>query len=334
MMSNHNMAVEFLDEFLPENFKSKIELETLKLENKSFVNKSLKDFHSDMVFSVKRKGSKKEDDDNHNEAKGQGFQEELEKEKPEDAEKPEEALIYLLLEHQSSSDYWISFRLLHYSLMLLEKYTRDKSKKGESRKKLPMIFPAVIYNGEKTYSAPKSIWELFEDPKMAKNFMSDGYKLIDLQAMSDDDLNKKKQISMLNFMLKHIYERDLISILKKMFEQYKEAILIDAKQNYICIEYILCYTETRLDESQKDELIKLLEEELGKEEGENMGRTIAQSYIDQGIEKGIEKEKEESERKIALIARTMILEGEDLEKISRFTGLSVSDLEELKKDLK
>ena len=152
-------AKELLAEYLPAEFRDFIDLDTLTLEKESYIEDSLKTRFSDIVYSAKIKsnaeGKDNEDKDN-------------------DADKPEEsALIYCLLEHQSSSDYWIALRLLKYSLLLLERHAKK-------RNKLPVIMPLVLYNGKKPYKAPLNLWELFAYPDMARKAISDNYNLIDL----------------------------------------------------------------------------------------------------------------------------------------------------------
>ncbi|KDO02204.1 Putative transposase, YhgA-like protein (plasmid) [Rickettsia tamurae subsp. buchneri] len=56
----------------------------------------------------------------------------------------DKAYVYVLIEHQSSSDYWIAFRLLQYMLLLCERH-KDVNKKNNTKQekgnKLPLICP-------------------------------------------------------------------------------------------------------------------------------------------------------------------------------------------------
>jgi predicted transposase YdaD len=73
-------------------------------------------------------------------------------------------------------DNFIAFRLWKYTLFLLERHIKDK-------KKLPLIAPIVLYHGKSKYTAAKSLWDLFEDPSIAKQLMGDEHLLVDLQSM-------------------------------------------------------------------------------------------------------------------------------------------------------
>ncbi len=89
----------------------------------------------------------------------------------------DKAYVYVLIEHQSSSDYWIALRLWQYMLLLCERHKDANKNKNsaaaEKDTKLPLICPIVVYANDKPYNAPRSFWELFEDSKTAKELMGD-----------------------------------------------------------------------------------------------------------------------------------------------------------------
>ena len=70
--------------------------------------------------------------------------------------------------------------------------------------KLPLILPLVLYNGKDKYTAPRNIWELFSNSKLAKKALIEDYRLVDLQAMSDDDIDYEKHLSFILYTMKHI----------------------------------------------------------------------------------------------------------------------------------
>ncbi|WP_243575289.1 Rpn family recombination-promoting nuclease/putative transposase, partial [Candidatus Cardinium sp. cByotN1] len=69
--------------------------------------------------------------------------------------------------------------------------------KKKDKEKLPLIIPILLYHGSRPFNAPKNLWTLFSDPKLAKQLMGGDYKLVDLQSMSDDDIKQKKYVGML-----------------------------------------------------------------------------------------------------------------------------------------
>jgi predicted transposase/invertase (TIGR01784 family) len=205
-LENPVIAQEFLSEYLPYEYKALIDLSTIKPEKETYVEESLKTKLSDMVFSVQMH------------------------DKTED--KPNNAFIYALVEHQSYSDYWLAFRLLKYSLLLLERHTSGKNK-------LPIILPPVIYNGKAKYKSPKNIFELFSHPDIARKAIAEDYNLIDLQAMDNDSIDYGKHLSFLLYTMKHIHERDTFTMIKDAMSRCSRAIVIDKEQNYILTKLIL-----------------------------------------------------------------------------------------------
>ncbi len=80
IMGNEIAAQEFLEYYLPNNFKEKIDLSKIKIEQESYIEESLRRKYSDIIYSVRTKND-------------------------------ESAFIYVLLDHQSTSDYWMALRL-------------------------------------------------------------------------------------------------------------------------------------------------------------------------------------------------------------------------------
>lgn len=292
-MENPSLAREFLEEYLPDEYKQLIDLTTLKPEKETYVEESLRTKLSDMVFSVQM----------HNKAEDKKYN----------------AFIYTLIEHQSYSDYWIALRLLKYSLLLLERH-------AIKRNKLPVILPIVIYNGKKKYSAPRNIFELFTYPDIARKTIEEDYRLIDLQAISDNEMDYEKHLSFLLYTMKHIHERDTILMLKEAMRRCSKAIIIDKEQNYVLTKLILWYTDSKVPEEKKQLLEQIIVDNLPKEEANNIMRTIADSYIEEGFNKGILQGTEKGK---AELIKMMLNQGNPVDKIAKITGLSVSDIQKL-----
>ena len=305
-MENPVTAAEFFSEYLPAEFKNFIDLNTLKIEKESHVEDSLKTKFSDIVYAVKTKTKNQEESDT--------------------------AFIYLLLEHQATPDYWIAFRLMKYSMLLLERHIKK-------RNKLPVIMQMVLYNGTVKYSAPKNLWQLFGNPELAKNSMGGDYNLIDLNAMSDDDIDYEKHLSFLLYSMKNIHDRDMLAMLKKVMQRCKQALIIDKGQDYVHTKLILWYTDSKVPVEKKQLLEQLIVDNLPKEDTENIMKTIADSYIEEGINQGIAIGEARGEargeakgveigatNKVFEIARRMLKEKTDINFISSVTGLASDEV--------
>lgn len=183
--------------------------------------------------------------------------------------------------------------------------------------------PLVIYHGKEKYDAPLNLWELFDNPELAKKSMSGNYQLLDLQAMSDDDINYEKHLSFVLHVLKHIHDRDLLKMLKTAMERCRQAILIDETKDYIHIKSILWYVDSKLGEEKKTDLEQLIVDNLPTRDTDKVMRTIAQSYIDEGMQKGIEKGRLEGIQNTAI---KMLQQKADLKFIAAVTGLSHEEI--------
>ncbi len=205
----------------------------------------------------------------------------------------------------------------------------------------------VLYNGQRKYSAPKNIWELFAHPDLAKKAMAEDYNLIDLNAISDDDIDYEKHLSFVLYSMKHIHNRDTLKMLENAMQRCTKALIIGKGKDYIHTKLILWYTDSKVPEEKKQLLEQLIVDNLPKEDTGDIMRTIADSYIEQGFEKGIlqgiekgrekgreegiEKGREEGiEKEKHFIANKMLKSNTEIKFISSVTGLSIEDILKIK----
>lgn len=329
VMSEPVAAREFLEHYLPVSFKNKINLNSVTIEKESFVTEDLRKRLSDVVYSVSLKRDNVKDSTT-------------------DSVDNEKAYIYVLIEHQSSSDYWIAFRLWQYMLLLCERHKDANKKNKQKRGKLPLICPIVVYANDKPYNAPRSFWELFEDSSTAKSLMSDEYLLVDLQKQSDDEIEKKKHLGMMEYILKHIKARDILNLWQSLLERFESSIEIDKENGYIYIKWLLWYSDAKVDEDKQVELAKIIAKHLNKTDQEGLMRTIADKYIDEGVQKGMVQGMQLGEARGMQIgrnegmqlgeakgkyevAKNMLSNNYSIPEVSRITGLSIQELNELLK---
>jgi len=329
VMSEPVAAREFLEHYLPVTFKNKINLSSVKIEKESFVTEDLRKRLSDVVYSVSLKKHNIKDSTTDN----------VENDK---------ACIYVLIEHQSSSDDWIALRLWQYMLLLCGRHKDANKTKSNSAKekdnKLPLICPIVVYANDKPYNAPRSFWELFEDSKTAKEMMGDEYLLVDLQKQSDDEIEQKKHLGMMEYMLKHIKARDILNLWQSLLEKFESSIEIDKQNGYIYIKWLLWYSDAKVSEDKQVELAKIIAKHLKKEDQEGLMRTIADKYIDEGIAQGMQigeaKGMQIGEAKGMQIgeakgkyevAKNMLSNNYSIPEVARITGLSIAKINDLLK---
>jgi predicted transposase/invertase (TIGR01784 family) len=300
IMESDIAAKEFLHEYLPQEVKDIVDLNTIKVQKESYIEPNLTKRLSDIVYSVNTKDNK-------------------------------DAFIYVVSEHQSSVDQLMAFRLWKYTLLIAERHI-------EKKEKIPLIFPLVVYAGTAKYTAPKNLWSLFEYPELSKKLLTEDHALVDLEAMTDDEIAKKKHFALFEYMLKHVQMRDTLKLCENLFKKLPDAVIIDKEHGYFYIKNFLWYIDGKLSVEKRDELSSLIIEHLPKEDGENLMRTIADSYIDEGISKGMligeaRGEAIGANTKALEITRRMLKENTDIKFITSVTGLSTEEILKLKNTL-
>ncbi|ABV78955.1 Transposase and inactivated derivative [Rickettsia bellii OSU 85-389] len=279
-MTDKIAAQEFLEYYLPEDFKKLIDLSKITVEQESYIEESLSKKYSDIVYGIETKEY------------GKGF-------------------VYILIEAQSTVDYWTALRLWKYTLLLCERHK-------EKRNKLPLVYNLVIYNGKQVYNAPRNLWDLFTNSVMAKKLMMEDYQLVDLQAMSDNEIVKKKHIGMLDYILKHIHERDMIQLWEQFLANFNHVIMLDKEKGYIYLKSFLWYTDAKISKKQQPRLVQVFDKYLSPQHKDNIMKTIADVYIDEGKQEG---KREGEYNKAVMIAKKMFSQGFKIPVIAELTGL-------------
>ena len=149
---NHSPIVEeFLRAVAPEEFVSSIDFSTASQTGGDFVDGSGRSRRADRVWRVRTKDG------------------------------GEWMYLYLLLEFQSRPDPMMAKRILEYVLALREQAEGESRRRGRART-LPPVLPAVIYCGERPWTAPLDYLDLVEGgSEWLREFQTrQRYALIDL----------------------------------------------------------------------------------------------------------------------------------------------------------
>ncbi len=149
---------------LPDKVVRRVDWSTLRLRPGSFIDEELSERQTNLLFSVRMIGG----------ARGTGDAEDAE-----DAggAAGSEVLIYVLVEHQSSSDALMPYRMLRYLVRIWDRYLENRyvqqgkkdrdhggrvHKENIRAKRLPAIIPVVVHHGERAWAAPKRFSELMD----------------------------------------------------------------------------------------------------------------------------------------------------------------------------
>ena len=249
-MMNVEIARDFLAAHLGKHVLKRIDLNSLKLESSTFIDAEHKELRSDILYSARI--------DN------------------------KEGYIYTLIEHQSSVDEFMAFRVLNYACQIWQMHI-DRLKKIKGKKtnrKLPTVLPLVLYNGKVSpYGHSTKLLDCFIDPVLVKEFILDQFKLVDLTVMPDEELVRHQTAALMELLEKHIRARNILPIIEFMCNADVWGTiknLENGKYLYFALKYIVDKGET----ATIDEAIKLIAQKL-PEKGEEI-MTIADGLRKQG----------------------------------------------------
>lgn len=100
---------------LPQGLVSRLDMDGLEVVDGSFVDSALRWRHSDVLLSTRL--------DDH------------------------DALVYVLIEHQSRPDQLMPWRMLHYLVRIWDRYLKEHP----DASRLPLIVPVVVHQGRRPW---------------------------------------------------------------------------------------------------------------------------------------------------------------------------------------
>lgn len=274
-LTHTETARDFLEIHLPPRLLAVCDLSTLQLEAGSFIEPDLRAHYSDVLYSLKTTG-------------GQGY-------------------VYCVVEHQSSPDKLMAFRLLRYSISAMQRHLE------QGNKTLPLVIPILFYHGRiQPYPYSMRWLDCFETPKLADELYSGPFPLVDVTVIPDDAIMTHKRVALLELVQKHIRQRDMAEFLKPL------AILLQFDYTtHEQLETLLNYMLQVGDTAEPETLIRQLAQQSPKHEEALM--TIAQKLEQKG--------RMEGEKQAALkIALALLDSGIDRETVMKTTGLSPEEL--------
>ncbi|MDF1897220.1 Rpn family recombination-promoting nuclease/putative transposase [Rahnella contaminans] len=285
----------FLDIHLPPALRKLCDLNSLQLASGSFIEDDLRPYYSDALYSLKA-------------GNGEGY-------------------IYCLIEHQSTPDKHMAFRLMRYAIAAMQRHL------DAGHKTLPLVIPVLFYQGKVSpYPYSMSWLDEFETPEYARTLYGENFPLVDITIIPDDEIMQHRRMAILELLQKHIRQRDLTELLDQL-----TTLLLGGnttqEQLISVINYMLQAGESRDPAAlintlasrvpQHEDTLMTIAEQL-RLEGEQRG-------IQKGLQLGEQKGREEGEREAALkIARTMLASGLDRAMVMKMTGLTETEVEQIR----
>ncbi len=178
-LSHPQTARDFMSLHLPPPLLKICDLTTLKLESGSFVEDDLRPYYSDVLYSLRT-------------GRGDGY-------------------IHVLIEHQSSPDKFMAFRLMRYAIAAMQRHL------DAGHKKLPLVIPVLFYQGKRSpYPYPLNWLTLFSEPELAAELYSVDFPLVDVTVIPDEEIMQHRSMAALTLLQKHIRQRDLTDLIDQL----------------------------------------------------------------------------------------------------------------------
>jgi predicted transposase/invertase (TIGR01784 family) len=237
--------------------------------------------------------------------------------------------IYFLFEHKTEANEKIFLQLLSYMTAMWREDFNAKKKRGKTRYRL--IIPLVFYHGERAWNIPENFAELFDvDSVFNKHLPDFSYELFDTTRWDLNEAQKAKvseNIELFSSMLAlaGMYRKNP-ELLKLSIEIVLSAMMPSSQKERlvgILVGYIA--EGKNLDEKGINHLI---EETVSKRE--DVMPNAVETWIQRGVERGI---KQGMQQRTIDIAKQMLLEGADIQFVSRVTKLSIAEIQKIKNSL-
>jgi predicted transposase/invertase (TIGR01784 family) len=257
ILSRPEHAAGYLRHLLRPALAARFDWSTLRLVSGSYVDQALRGRHSDLLFSVKCDGA--------------------------------DVLIYLLLEHQSTDDPLMAFRLLLYMVRIWEQMVREKP----TRTRLPAIVPLVLHHSEQGWTSPIAFQDLIDlQPEglaaVAKHVPHFRFILDDLRAETDDDLRARAMSALARlalFCLRHAREPwVLVQELARWLDLIREVRAAPGGRE--AMELIWRYIFVTSNPARPKDLVDRLLAVVGLEAKEDVV-TVADWLQEQGRQSGV-----------------------------------------------
>ncbi|MDU2939661.1 MAG: Rpn family recombination-promoting nuclease/putative transposase [Enterobacteriaceae bacterium] len=277
-LSRVETARDFIKIHLPPALLNLCDLNTLRLEPGSFVEDDLRQYYSDILYSLKT-------------TCGEGY-------------------IHVLIEHQSSPDRHMAFRLMRYAIAVMQRHLEA----GHTL--LPLVIPILFYQGERTPYPYSMNWlDDFHDPQRARQLYDNAFPLVDITIIPDEQIMHHRSMAALTLVQKHIRQRDMARLLDQL-----AALLMMEQMSRQQIVGLVNYMIRAGDAQSIEPLLYELAQRVPKH-GETL-MTMAEELLQRGIQKG-------KFNALLEIAQKMLQRGFDSQAIMEITGLSKDELQQL-----
>jgi predicted transposase YdaD len=294
VLSDLTEASSFLQAHLPDEVSQGLNWSTLRLVEGSFVDEGLRSSEADLLYEVEQVSS------------------------------PDAVWLYILIEHQSTPDRWMRFRLLKYCCRIWDQSFRDEPEQRDLR----AIVPLVFYQGERRWSYSREFADLFaESVRDWPGVPRFAHELIDQSGMRPEEVQGALKVRLMQLVMLAAYHptlawMDQAARLLGSLSSLGSGGGIDYVRLFVL--YILSTQEPEAALSFRE----VLQRHAPEVEGDLM--TYAQELLQEGRAEG----QAEGEIKAEVrIIENLLREGMAWDAIERVTGIDEAKFQTLKRQV-
>ena len=252
-----------------------IDFSQLAQINRSFIPDNLREQESDLVFSVPL----------HTESE------------------TDELLIYILIEHQSTVDLTMGFRVLFYMVQIWDSQRREWESNDvpKSQWRFRPILPIVFYTGDQRWSTPLTLNAIMDLPDLFSRFVPQ-FDTLFLSVKETDEANLTKTDHPLGWLLtvlqkEHANKEAISTALIEAMSHINTLGDAQSHQRRRAISYLLLLILHRRSAEEHAELSTIVAQHIqqvsDREEVEVMAETMAEHLIERGKAQGFEQGREQ-----------------------------------------
>ena len=293
-LEDHDRTVEFLKQALPPKITELLQWESLTREEGTFIDEKLKEFQTDILFSIQTRYSWTIN-------------------------------IYILFEHKSHPDRNILNQLLRYLALI---YSRNMG--------APVI-PLVFYHGREVWNIPVNFTHALGLPvelrELLREYLPDfSYALYNLKDQDINQMIASLSLKAILYIMKNIWNMSNESEIEQLFVTFRD--LFQDSSGIKIIEKLLIYLYSN-SEIEPETVKSVISRVISPDEGD-IAMTTAERLMQQGMQQGMEQGMKQGMKqgirtKAIETARALLAEKMDINKIVKITGLSLKEVEDIKR---
>jgi predicted transposase YdaD len=307
LLSFGKIFQELMEGYVDADWKSRLDYSHSQRIDKTFILQGLEKQESDVLYKVPLLGQEKE------------------------------IYLFVLIEHQSTIDYSLAFRILVYLTNVwsdIYKNVPEETRRQQSFR-LPPVFPIVLYNGAGPWTAARTLREMVDEGEIFGDYLPNvKYHLVDIARADPQRLQQLGNSLAGVFLLEHdLQGEEFAAAMQQAFD------LIDQDTDEPLWRAIVTWITARILREMPEQAAEVLDkldlDKRDRKEIRSMLETMPKKIFALGMQKGRQEGRQEGEQiGIRKTVANALKAGLDVETIHNITGVPKEEIRKLQKQAK